>query len=383
MFKDKLFFFGAQEWVNYFAVSDQHGRRADRGDAQRRLQPAARARTRSSARPRSSATRSTGQPFPGNIIPTNRLSPNGVALMNALSAADRRDSSRARTTRIVNSDNPQDQRKDNIRFDYRLNQDNQFTYRYSKLQLGGGRRVPRHVPVRAHRLGPAELDAEPQLDAHVRRQPDQRVQLLVLDRPGVHQRLHGVRPLSSAAARGSTIPYIFPDGRRSRTRSRRSTIDTFTGIDGGPYPSSSEGPIHVFSNATTYVKGRHTFKAGISVEYSGEDDFDQINVNSIPGGTNNQNGQFEFRNSTSGPARASASRTWRWASSPTTRRSVSARSPSGGRSRPTSSSRTRGSRPATSRSRAASAGRSGRRGTRRRTTSRTSTRGSTTRPTRP
>ena len=52
----------------------------------------------------------------------------------------------------------------------------------------------------------------------------------------------------------------------------------------------------MFSNATTYVKGRHTFKAGISVEYSGEDDFDQINVNSIPGGTNNQNGQFDFRN---------------------------------------------------------------------------------------
>ena len=39
----------------------------------------------------------------------------------------------------------------------------------------------------------------------------------------------------------------------------------------------------MFSNATTYVKGRHTFKAGVSVEYSGEDDFDQINVNSIPG----------------------------------------------------------------------------------------------------
>ena len=45
------------------------------------------------------------------------------------------------------------------------------------------------------------------------------------------------------------------------------------------------------------MKGRHTFKGGVSVEYSGEDDFDQINVNSIPGGTNNQNGQFTFNNS--------------------------------------------------------------------------------------
>ena len=37
-----------------------------------------------------------------------------------------------RNNAIFNSDNPQDQRKDNLRFDYRLNQDNQLTYRYSK-----------------------------------------------------------------------------------------------------------------------------------------------------------------------------------------------------------------------------------------------------------
>ena len=29
-------------------------------------------------------------------------------------------------------------------------------------------------------------------------------------------------------------------------------------------------------------------------EYSGEDDFDQINVQPIPGSTNNQNGRFQF-----------------------------------------------------------------------------------------
>jgi len=74
-------------------------------------------------------------------------------------------------------------------------------------------------------------------------------------------------------------------------------IDTFTGVDGGPYPSSSQGPIHLVSDATTWVTGRHTVKGGVAIEYSGEDDFDQINVNAIPGGTNNQNGQFAFRDS--------------------------------------------------------------------------------------
>ena len=35
-------------------------------------------------------------------------------------------------------------------------------------------------------------------------------------------------------------------------------------------------------------------------EYSGEDDFDQINVQPIPGSTNNQNGRFQFTNGGTG-----------------------------------------------------------------------------------
>ncbi len=94
---------------------------------------------------------------------------------------------------------------------------------------------------------------------------------------------------------GVDYPYIFP-GKEIEEKIPTVNLDTFSSINGGPYPAFSRGPITTFSNATTWVKGRHTFKAGIVVEYSGEDDFDQINVHSIPGGTNNQNGQFEFRN---------------------------------------------------------------------------------------
>jgi len=93
-------------------------------------------------------------------------------------------------------------------------------------------------------------------------------------------------------------PYIYP-GKEIEDKIPTINIDTFTGIDGGPYPASSEGPIHLWTDTVTWVQGRHTLKAGVAVEYSGEDDFDQINVNAIPGGTNNQNGQFAFRNSSS------------------------------------------------------------------------------------
>ena len=46
--------------------------------------------------------------------------------------------------------------------------------------------------------------------------------------------------------------------------------------------------------------GRHTFKTGVSFEYSGQNDVDQINVQGVPGGTNNQNGRFVFTDTRSG-----------------------------------------------------------------------------------
>jgi hypothetical protein len=73
----------------------------------------------------------TGQPFPGNVIPQNRLSPNGIAFLRAFPAPTpgfRQGTANA----ILQSPNPQDQRKDNIRFDFRLNDRNQLTYRFSR-----------------------------------------------------------------------------------------------------------------------------------------------------------------------------------------------------------------------------------------------------------
>ena len=97
--------------------------------------------------------------------------------------------------------------------------------------------------------------------------------------------------------RGRQLPVYIPGREGARGQDTDGQRRNFSGFDGSPYPASSAGPIHTFANTTTLVKGRHTFKAGVVFEYSGEDDFDQINVNAIPGGTNNQNGQFAFNNS--------------------------------------------------------------------------------------
>ena len=108
---------------------DHHG--ADRGDAPRRLQRAAERQQRLLHR-RARHHRSADRPaVPGQRHSAGRLSPNGMAFLNAYplpTPGFRQGTNNA----IITSPNPQDQRKDNIRFDYRLNNTNQFTYRYSR-----------------------------------------------------------------------------------------------------------------------------------------------------------------------------------------------------------------------------------------------------------
>ena len=50
----------------------------------------------------------------------------------------------------------------------------------------------------------------------------------------------------------------------------------------------------------TKVWGNHTIKAGVYFNYQGENDNDQINVATVPGGANNQNGSFVFTDNRSG-----------------------------------------------------------------------------------
>ncbi len=79
-FKNKLFFFAAQEWVDFFAVATNPPPSRPRRCATATSANCS-ARTRSTARPQIIRDPLTGLPFPGNIIPANRLSPNGIALM--------------------------------------------------------------------------------------------------------------------------------------------------------------------------------------------------------------------------------------------------------------------------------------------------------------
>jgi carboxypeptidase family protein len=293
--RNRFFFFGAQEFVDYFAVATntltvptEAMRRGDFGEL---LNP----NNGFFNGIRVITDPLTDQPFPNNVIPTNRLSPNGLALLNTYPAPT--PGFRQGTANLIlSSENPQDQRKDTIRLDYRLNDAHQLTYRYSGYSWvavdpfrpnnstgfpfartdwdrPNATQVAQWTGVLRNNLV-TEFNYSYSLDE---------VFINVFTDPGLHQR----------SRTGINYPYIFP-GKEIDDKLPTISIAGFGEIDGGPYPAFSRGPIHAFSNTTSLVKGRHTLKGGVVLEYSGEDDFDQINVAAIPGGTNNQNGRFEF-----------------------------------------------------------------------------------------
>jgi hypothetical protein len=294
--KNKLFFFGAQEWVNYFAVATNTATvptlKMRQGDFSELLDP----NNGFIAGSRAIIDPLTGQPFPGNIIPAGRLSPNGLAMLNTYpepTAGFRQGSANL----IQNSENPQDQRKDNIRFDFRPNTSNQFAYRFSRSNW---------VAVDAFRgsFPFARTDWE---------------------RPNFTQtaswtssiKSNWVNEFTFTFSRDDVFINVFEGGNYQRSRAGINypyifaekeivdkiptiSISQFSEIDGGPYPAFSSGPIYTWQDVSTLVRGRHTFKAGVQFEYSGQDDFDQINVSAIPGSTNNQNGRFEFQDGRAG-----------------------------------------------------------------------------------
>jgi hypothetical protein len=99
---------------------------------------------------------------------------------------------------------------------------------------------------------------------------------------------------------GINFPYIFPDTKLVYDKIPTVAIANFATMDGSAYPSHSAGPIFVVSDNTTKVVRSHTIKWGVNFEHSGENDFDQINAQGVPGGTNNQNGRFVFTDTRGG-----------------------------------------------------------------------------------
>jgi hypothetical protein len=288
--REKLFFLWSQEWVRF---------RQEQTSFQRVPSPLMRQGNFSEllgpnifyATPRTINDPATGQPFPGNIVPPARLSPNGIAFLRTYPQPN--GSFQGNTNFFQVRPNPQNQRKDTVAIDYNLTPRQNLRFRhanYNWTALDAFRTgfdfaiTDWSRPNKTASLGHTWTVSPTMINEFLVAASVDRV-YIGIDRTGERFR---------RSTRGINYPYLFPEPKEIDDKIPTIVIPTLGTIDGGPYPAQSTGPIYQLSNNFTKVFSNHTFKFGVLWERSGQNDFDQINVTGVPGGTNNQNGRFEF-----------------------------------------------------------------------------------------
>ena len=288
--RDRMFFFLSEEWIRWrrfdTATNVVPTEKMRNGDFSELVRP-----NQFFGSPRIIRDPLTGQPFPGNIIPPDRLSPNGLALLR-MYPLPTPGFQQGSANHIISGPSPRDTRKDTVRVDYRPTETSNVSARYSHFDwklveaFRGGLPLARTDWDRPNRtMGISWTSAPGASVTNELRYGYSRddVYINVFREGGLYER----------SRYGINYPYVFPE-KEIFDKIPTVTISNFRAIDGGPYPASSAGPIHAWSDNVTYLMGRHTLKGGVFIEYSGEDDFDQINAAAVPGDTNNQNGRFEF-----------------------------------------------------------------------------------------
>jgi len=247
----------------------------------------------------------TGGPgcFPGNIIPQNRLSPNGVGLLSIypnptpnfqLGTENLLQIAKYPAHQEIDTGNldivPEE--KDYIRFrltHFFYHEDNPFSAAFDT--------VPRLYD-RPNETGSISWvrTFNPKTINEVLVTASHDAARLSIDTSG--EAYNGSGPAYSRASYGINYPFLFPG-----TKDLPNKIPTvqflssssITTMDGSTYPSHSQGEIFDYSDTFTRIVGDHVLKAGVLYERSGENDRDQIAFSaSNAGQTNNQNGQFDF-----------------------------------------------------------------------------------------
>ncbi|QOY86005.1 TonB-dependent receptor [Paludibaculum fermentans] len=236
-------------------------------------------------------------PFAGNIVPKNRQSANGMALLAVFPAANLAVPQGANNWYGVGG-HPTDQRKDSIGIDFLPTQKDSIKFRgmlfhyldvspfptgFALAQQTFDRPNQTSSLNWTHSFSPTLIN-----ETLITASRDQ-VFIRMTDTPAFNRTTYGIN-----------YPYVYPAGKDRPNKLPAVAIPGFSEYTGTPYPSNSTGPIYSISNNITKILNNHTIKAGFAFERAGQNDYDQINVNGVPGGTNNQNGRFEFSNTRSG-----------------------------------------------------------------------------------
>jgi hypothetical protein len=302
--RDRLFFFVAEDWIRYRLV-----------DTQMQVVPTALMRQGNfsellSANPWYKTGTLVYQPsscpvlggagcipYPGNIIPSNVLSHNGAAILNAYPLPTPGFFNGSQNW-VATAPHPINQRKGTLNIDILPNDNMRISgrrtdasyFEYQPFDQGSGltgkyfnRPNQTNTVSFTWTINPTMVN-----EARVTLSLDD-VYIPVNDSlAGFHRDQFGIN-----------YPYLMPNGKDTN-KIPTANVPIFYSLSGGPYPSHSSGPIWTAGDTLTKVWRNHTFKFGASMEYSGENDEDQINVATVPGGASNQNGTFVFTDARTG-----------------------------------------------------------------------------------
>jgi hypothetical protein len=238
----------------------------------------------------------TCAPFPNNVIPQSLLSPNGMAILNAYPAPIPGLLANGDQNWEITAPHPINQRKGTYNFDFIVNDKHHISFRraglsyneYSALDQGSGLTGKfKYWPNQTNTLAwiwtitPTIIN-----EANATFSKDEVSQPVNEALPGFHRTDLGIN-----------YNYIVPGGKDVDKIPSLSLPSPFYSLSGGPYPSHSGGPIYSFSDSLSKAAGNHMLKFGFRYDYRGENDDDQINVTTVPGGSNNQNGTFTLTDS--------------------------------------------------------------------------------------
>jgi hypothetical protein len=235
--------------------------------------------------------------FPGNIIPASRQSPNGMGIISLYPAANGLVSGNQNW--IAQASQPENQRKETINSDILPSSKDRIQFRrtnFAYYELDPFDQGTNETPKAFHRPNQVNSIAwtrtlSPTLinEARFTLSIDDVYIPVITTAPGFNRQLFGIN-----------YPYIIPQGKDLQNKAPTITLPNFYSFAAGPYPSHSSGPIYTVSDTLTKVWGKHQFKFGGQFERSGENDGDQINVSTVPGGASDQNGNFVFTDARTG-----------------------------------------------------------------------------------
>jgi hypothetical protein len=302
--RKKLFWFVAEDWIRYrytdTVFQTVPTALMHTGDFSELLGPNPFYSTPKVITNPSDCTTTSGKktcaPFPGNVIPQNLLSQNGMAILSVYPEPI--------PGLLVNGDqnweatapHPINQRKGSYNFDVILNDKQHISFRRTDLSYNESSALDQGLGITGlFKTWPNQTNTLSWVWTITPTIVNEMSGTLSMDR--VAQAANLADPGFNRSNYGIDYNYIVPGGKDLNKIPSLSLPSPFFSLSGGPYPSHSGGPVYSFRDSLSKAFGNHMFKFGFLYDYRGENDDDQINVTTIPGGSSNQNGTFSLTDS--------------------------------------------------------------------------------------